>query len=315
MNIYLGVTDTEWFEYLSKNKPEDINFWQPGGNASFKILERGAPFLFKHKYPENAICGVGFFVSHTRLPLSIAWDTFGTGNGSDTFGEFRSSILSYRTNKDQNEPDPVIGCIVLTNPIFFNKEDWIDAPQSWKKSIQSGKSYSTEEPEGRKIWEQVEERLIKYNFYEKTIKEGDELVADPSFVQRYGSYISKVRMGQGSFRLLVSDVYNRRCAISGERTFPVLQAAHIKPYSESGPHSIKNGLLLRSDFHKLFDVGYITVTEDYSIEVSKRIKKEYKNGKGYYRYHGKKLIVLPEDINERPGGGYLKWHNENVYKA
>jgi putative restriction endonuclease len=82
-----------------------------------------------------------------------------------------------------------------------------------------------------------------------------------------------------------------------------------------GPHAISNGLLLRSDLHKLFDKGYITVSEDYSIEVSGRIKEEFENGRDYYRYHGHKLIVVPEDFRERPGAGYLQWHNENVFRV
>jgi len=49
------------YNYLSEHNPEDINFWQPGGNVRFKILGPGAPFLFKLKAPVNAIGGVGFF--------------------------------------------------------------------------------------------------------------------------------------------------------------------------------------------------------------------------------------------------------------
>jgi len=315
MNLYLGVTDTNWFNYLFRINPEDVNFWQPGGHSSFKVLERGAPFLFKLKYPVNAIGGVGFFVSHTSLPLSLAWETFETGNGCASFSEFKSAIMKYRSGSNALETDPIIGCIVLTNPVFFKSEDWIPAPSDWSKNIVSGKSYSTEEPIGKEIWNQVEARLERYNFYDKEMREGDAISADTSLANRYGSYLAKVRLGQGSFRLLITDVYNRRCAVSGERTLPVLEAAHIKPYAESGPHAIANGLLLRSDLHKLFDAGYITVTENYSVEVSKRIKAEYENGKEYYRYHGKKLIVLPENTQEQPGGGYLLWHNENVFRG
>jgi putative restriction endonuclease len=55
MKFYLGVTDTKWFNYLSQINPEDVNFWQPGGRAAFKVIEPGAPFLFKLKNPYNAI--------------------------------------------------------------------------------------------------------------------------------------------------------------------------------------------------------------------------------------------------------------------
>jgi len=67
-----------------------------------------------------------------------------------------------------------------------------------------------------------------------------------------------------------------------------LEAAHIKPYEKSGPHLVSNGLLLRSDIHKLFDMGYLTVTSDYHIEVSPRIKEQFENGRDYYKFHGNK---------------------------
>jgi len=46
--------------------------------------------------------------------------------------------------------------------------------------------------------------------------------------------IVRPRLGQGSFRVLVTEAYDRRCAITNERTLPVLQAAHIKPYALNG---------------------------------------------------------------------------------
>lgn len=82
MKIYLGVTDNNWYNYLSTIEPEDINFWQPGGNSNFKVLGSGAPFLFKLKSPINKIGGIGFFSSQTFLPINIAWDVFGFRNGN-----------------------------------------------------------------------------------------------------------------------------------------------------------------------------------------------------------------------------------------
>lgn len=68
------------------------------------------------------------------------------------------------------------------------------------------------------------------------------------------------RLGQRSFRIAVLDTYERRCAITSERTLPVLEAAHIRDYADVQQHSINNGILFRSDIHKLFDGGYVTVT-------------------------------------------------------
>lgn len=101
--------------------------------------------------------------------------------------------------------------------------------------------------------------------------------------------------------------------ITGEKTLPVLEAAHIKPYSMEGTHEIDNGLLLRRDFHTLFDRGYITIDKSLTVEVSHRIKEDFGYGKEYYAYHGHKLVILPERKDQLPDPYYLGWYNENVY--
>lgn len=314
MKFYLGVTDNKWFRYLSNINPEDINFWQPSGNVNFKVLQSGAPFLFKLKSPLNAIGGIGFFSSHTFLPMSIAWDTFRDRNGCNSYNEFRSMIINYR--RDKQNLNPTIGCIVLTNPIFFEENDWIETPSNWSKSIVQGKSYNTGDTVGKKIWLQVERLLEKYMIH-KTINETkNQFLVDESSPPAYGkSILTKVRLGQGAFRVLVTDAYSRRCSITGEKTLPVLEAAHIKPYSESGPHFISNGLLLRSDMHKLFDDGYLTVTNEMKIEVSSRIKMEFENGREYYKYHGRDLLNLPVREIEKPNHNFIDWHNVNIYRG
>ena len=117
------------------------------------------------------------------------------------------------------------------------------------------------------------------------------------------------RLGQGAFRVLVTDAYRRRCAITGERTLPVLDAAHIKPYSESGPHRLDNGLLLRTDVHTLFDAGYLTVTPDLRVRVSRRIREEFENGRDYYALDGRKLTG-PVASAPPPKREYLEWHSD-----
>jgi putative restriction endonuclease len=63
----------------------------------------------------------------------------------------------------------------------------------------------------------------------------------------------------------------------------------------------------------LFDDGYITVANDYHVEVSRRLYADYGNGKDYYKYHGQNLVVLPEQSREMPDNKFLEWHNENIY--
>lgn len=309
MEYYLGVTDWRWYNYLSKHSPEDINFWQPGGRTAFRALKPGGAFLFKLKSPYNAIGGIGFFAAQSQIPLSSAWDTFQWRNGFDTIEEFRDIIQRYRGNSERN---PTIGCIALTNPVFFKREDWIPTPANWSNSIVQGKTYSTSDEIGLKVWKQTEAVLNHYLISTPNTKNAFNV---EEITPQYGNPIlHKVRIGQGAFRLSVIDAYNKRCAITGEKTLPVLEAAHIKPFAESGPNQTTNGLLLRSDMHKLFDNGYITVTPDLKIEVSKRIREEFDNGREYYQYHGKNLLILPELAINKPSALYLDYHNTTIFR-
>ena len=70
---------------------------------------------------------------------------------------------------------------------------------------------------------------------------------------RYGEpTLVRPRLGQGAFRVLVTDNYHRMCAVTRERTLPALEAAHIRPFAEGGEHEASNGVLLRRDLHSLF---------------------------------------------------------------
>jgi len=302
--FYIGVTDARWFRYLAIRAPDEVNFWIPSPKVGFRALPEGGLFLFKLHYPENFVVGGGFFVRYTRLPLALAWDAFGDKNGVESQADFLAALRRFRRDA---HPAQNVGCVILAAPFFFPREQWIPAPESWSKNIVRGKGYGTDSEDGREILAAVRQRLNRAG-------ETDDLLdteAEPDRPLR----LIRSRLGQGAFRALVTDAYARRCAISGERTLPALEAAHIKPYAESGPNRTENGLLLRSDLHRLFDSGYVTVTPERRIEVSRRIREEFENGRDYYRFHGERLTVEPENPAEKPDLGYLEWHNQHLYRG
>jgi putative restriction endonuclease len=298
---YVGVTDSEWFELLrSQDALEEVNFWQPGGSRQFKSLEPGELFLFKLHSPRNFIVGGGIFAHSSLLPVSLAWQSFGIGNGVSSLEEMRKRTLKYRREARESRNDFTVGCILLTQPFFLSKDQWIPVPADWSRNIVQGKTYDLTKEPGATLYQQLHKAL----FTTEIRDEG---------VERYGRpMVFKPRLGQGAFRVLVTDAYQRRCALTGERVLPVLEAAHVRPYAAGGSHAVQNGILLRSDLHTLFDRGYLTVTRDHRVEVSKRIREEFQNGREYYELHGSRIrgpdrddrIVTPENI---------EWHNENVF--
>jgi putative restriction endonuclease len=310
MNFYLGATDLSWFNYLKNRNVDDVNFWQPSGVWNYKGLSQGAPFLFKLKKPYHSIGGIGFYLSFTHLPINVTWDVFEQKNGCETFQDFKQVIKKYR--KDKENDNPSIGCIVLSNAIFFNQSDWIDVSEFQSRTgIVQGKAYSLNSDNGRRLWSKIDLVLNKYLYPKENIEQNQFLLNESDWPGYGKSIFQKVRLGQSGFRILVTEAYNKKCTISGEKTLPVLEAAHIKKYSSQGPHTISNGILLRSDLHKLFDAGYVTITSDYVVEVSKKIKEEFENGREYYKYHGQGLLQLPSNNDNKPNREFIEWHNAN----
>jgi putative restriction endonuclease len=130
---------------------------------------------------------------------------------------------------------------------------------------------------------------------------------------RYGAGTTiRPRLGQGTFRYAVEAAYGSACAVTGEHSRPALEAAHIEPYTEGGPHEIPNGLLLRADLHRLFDAGYVSVTPDLEFRVSERLKTEFSNGRSYYGFDGR-TIVTPTDARFAPDRDRLARHFEERF--
>jgi putative restriction endonuclease len=113
---------------------------------------------------------------------------------------------------------------------------------------------------------------------------------------------------------MVTDIYERHCAVTGEKTLPVLQAAHIRPIACGGRHRVNNGLLLRSDIHTLFDRGYVTVTPDHTFRVSGCLRERWNNGKVYYDLEGR-TVTVPIDPSCQPSRTELEWHSDTVFKG
>jgi putative restriction endonuclease len=217
----------------------------------------------------------------------------------------RARTDSYRRRRGQAEEpslDYKIGCIILAEPVFLSEADWIPQPRDWRSQTEVGRREDLTQGEGLRIWQALIDRLRGRRTAE----------ASPEGA-RYGAPQTVLpRLGQGTFRVVVTDFYDRRCAVTEERTLPVLEAAHIKPYAIGGAHDVTNGLLLRSDLHTLFDRGYLTVTPKHRLEVSRRIREEYENGRDYYALSGRALRP-PRIESARPDPMLLDWHNRHRF--
>jgi putative restriction endonuclease len=310
---FVGNTDFDWFTFLAARQPlEEVNFWQPSGRDVFRALAPGEPFFFRLKKPHYAIGGFGLFARHEVVSAKLAWEAFGERNGARDFGEMCARIERYRRAQP---PDAVkqyrVGCLMISQPVFFDEADWVAEPADFSRNIVRGAGYDVSEGEGRRIWEACLERGRASRV---PLAAEQPAAWAPTDAPRYGSeQIVRPRLGQGTFRVAVTGAYGGACAVSREHSLPVLEAAHIRPYAAEGAHDVPNGLLLRADIHRLFDAGYVTVTPDHRFVVSRRLQQEWENGKAYYAMDGAS-IALPSRAADRPDGELLRWHNDNVFE-
>ena len=312
---FVANTDWSWFEFLraraTGGRVDEVNFWSPNATRPMKNFGLAEPVFFRLKKPRYAIAGYGFFAAAHTLDLDTAWEVFGWKNGDPDRERFLTRIGSYRGLDllDPRTERAPLGNMVLRDAVFWPENRWIP----WGKEV----GWPPNVVQGRAEREPANARVLR-----------DAMVADqrgvpedfaPSFLpfavdeRRLVLAETALREGQGAFRLRLLTSYNGQCAITGEHTEPVLDAAHIQPYRGPRSNHVQNGLLLTKEFHALFDRGYVTVTPEHIIQVSPRLKKDWQNGKRYYPYDGEPLKAVPMRVGEQPSAEALAWHNERVF--
>ncbi|TWP38524.1 HNH endonuclease [Leekyejoonella antrihumi] len=314
MGAYVFPTDTEWAAFLrARPDLDEVNFWLPS-TVTFKALQAGERFLFKSKAKAGGrLIGGGLFSGHVTMRVSETWAIYGEGNGCDSPGQLLKRINLYRArNKQEPDPDPTIGCILLRDSFFVEPDDELPVPSTYPGSAVRGRGYSADNGEWSYIEEAFAQMLLSANV---PILHPDSDAA--SFIDgptRGEPRLFIPRVGQKGFKSLVLSSYHHRCAISGAKITPTLQAAHIRPVSEGGEHRVDNGMLLRSDVHILFDAGYLGIDDHHRLQVSPRLRSDFGNGDEFYSKSGE-VIDLPDRKVDRPDKDATMWHMDTIFRA
>jgi len=167
-------------------------------------------------------------------------------------------------------------------------------------------------------WENLayQSELLIAQFQNKNLEETfkDEIFEYPLGTEREA--IIKQRVNQNFFRSTILSSYNLRCCITGLSVSDFLVASHIKPWKSDeinrlNPH---NGLCLNSIHDKAFDKGFITITPDYKIKVSKHLDdfKKDKAVSDFFLKYENQSINLPDRF--LPSKEFLEFHHKQIFK-
>lgn len=311
---FIANTDRAWYDFLrgyaDDRHVDEVNFWSPKATRPIARMVPRLPFFLRLKSPVNAIAGHGYFAHFDVLMLDKAWDLFEWRNGDPDYLRFLKRIGRYR-GLDLLDPavkrDP-LGCTILRDVHFWPEAKWMPwgGPQRWQRNIVQGKA----ERDPARVAELLSRLALDPWAAEEFADEFSLVDADERAV-----VLSRAtpRVGQGTFRARVLDAYGGRCAVTGEHTAVVLDAAHIQPYLGPQSNHVQNGIVLTKEFHTLFDTGYVGITPDHRVLVSDRLREEWHNGQRYYPYHGRPLLQVPKAAASRPSARALEWHLEHVF--
>ena len=302
-------SDPTWFAHFARPNQvwteEVVNYWRPG-KTGFSAIPVGQPVFLRLRHPANVIAGFGFYSETVELPLGITWELFGPRNGAPTQERFESLIRKYRASEEMYRP---LISILLSNVSFLPlgwRIPWGEA-EGWSRNIVALKAYDLSTEPGNRLLELMDlVGEMRPAFLEERFQmpDGDSRLRHETEVV--------LREGQAVFRARLLNSY-RCCAVSGEHSLPVLDAAHITPYLGPASNHPQNGLVLRTDIHRLFDAGYVTVTPSLNFLVSPNLRKDFANGEAYYAMQGRRLH-LPPDRAHQPSAEALEWHLESRFR-
>lgn len=143
----------------------------------------------------------------------------------------------------------------------------------------------------------LQENAVDYNFTDKVIEQESSYCRCDLFKKE------------------IPRIYNFTCAISGlrvtymESTVSMVDACHIVPFSESHDDSIKNGIALSPNLHRAFDRGLISISDEYTVLVSKSLIEDKNSAYNLSQFKGKR-IHLPYDESLYPSLENIAYHRQ-----
>lgn len=158
-------------------------------------------------------------------------------------------------------------------------------------------------------------RIISSNvleFMDKTelnneVNSIEEDVSKSNFTVGEKEIIAKARIGQGKFKKLLLEKYDRKCCICNLSNIGLLVASHIKEWKNSNTYEkgdINNGLLLCTLHDSLFDKHLISFDKKGKIIFSKNLTEEDKK---IMHLNDNICISISEDMEK-----YMNYHRNKI---
>jgi putative restriction endonuclease len=189
------------------------------------------------------------------------------------------------------------GIVGLGNTSKLDKEVWNEFNKDWNTLA-------------------FESEVLISKFTKQPIEKRIEINVEDIPLGKERMAVIKQRVNQSFFRSTIISSYNLKCCISGLSIADFLEASHIIPWNKDEKNRLNphNGLCLSLLYHKAFDKGFITITNEYKIKISKYFN-DFKTDTAisdlFLRFD-KQKIILPDRF--LPSKEFLEYHHEHIFK-
>ena len=157
-----------------------------------------------------------------------------------------------------------------------------------------------------------EERAELYSLVELPIPPDDVVGADAS---RFVPARESERQRDAKFAVRVLPAYDYTCALTHYRMIALdgktaLDAAHIHQFKQGGSNHPTNGIALSKTAHWLFDHGFWSISDDYTILVAKDRFDERGDAAHLLKPRAGNSVLRPTNEHYLPDRDSLKWHRQ-----
>lgn len=165
----------------------------------------------------------------------------------------------------------------------------------------------------------------KKGYYSSKKSENAYLKSIDKYVLNQSSKVQRLKVAEeewvyvrsSSFKKWVPRVYQNTCSISRMKLvstfgYSLIDACHIRPFSDNQDDRVTNGIALCPNLHRAFDRGLISIDQEYKVLVTDQIQEEKSNPYGLENLRGRK-ILLPEEKHHWPDHENLEWHRKMCF--
>lgn len=281
---------------VAEHRPAVVDLWQ-AGLGPWRRVSPGDLILLKRQGSVEDIIGYGFVYYRMPAFTSAVWERYGPATGAANRGLFEEQVA--RKHSKRSVADPVIGNIIIENPVLFPERPF----KLFQQSEMRPEHYL-----GSPLTAEMSDTLVLLlSAHAKRCQMDEAPVQTP--LAEGTNQPDSIRFH--AWEDAVRSAYGGGCAVMPVKVRGILRVVAIKPFEYGGPYLVSNGVLLNLNLATLHDKGLITFHINGALVGSPDLALQDPSLYGALAGKLLKPAKRPEDLIDKD---LLEWRLLNLFK-